>query len=504
MLEEDLYIPGQMMEIADNDSLPSTASSYGSSEELGQPYSPSIQGHSTALSDTPTGQNYPISQMSRRSSSDRHSARSSVGSTKRYNRSTPPSPQNTRPFPLLKPKPSSPTVRPIASHFNLQNLLSKRSGRNDGTGKIGGRPRKNEDSPVPVPSGEGTRLRSASVTSALPGRYHPAQEMHRPPLPDVILSPPAPHPTVTGTSTDLMLETRASMDLLSSFPVPPQVPEESDESDPPLTLPPMENTNGRLEVDFQRDRQNGDPRLARARSFSCPTQEDDGYWISTSSLDLAQFGLSTFEVYDQNQLIHSSGIRDSPTLPDEPIESNRQDKKITVVPPPFPPPRDIPDRRRPRAIRYTHSSSDLSSITATGLSRSVPESVIEQRHRNGNQLLSPTVGSSKPTRSSSTPSLAINISHPTEQVPPLPRNDHSSDGSGADNFIHSPKLEIPPNPRHHKLLEVIYAEMHAARVVNLAPLSLLENYIRTYFKSACLFLPFPGSVSRSLLSYSRR
>ncbi|KAL0956355.1 hypothetical protein HGRIS_002505 [Hohenbuehelia grisea] len=40
----------------------------------------------------------------------------------------------------------------------------------------------------------------------------------------------------------------------------------------------------------------------------------------------------------------------------------------------------------------------------------------------------------------------------------------------------------PPNPRDHTLLELIYNEMHAARFINLAPISLLSNSLGLYFK----------------------
>ncbi|EPQ54467.1 hypothetical protein GLOTRDRAFT_121617 [Gloeophyllum trabeum ATCC 11539] len=45
----------------------------------------------------------------------------------------------------------------------------------------------------------------------------------------------------------------------------------------------------------------------------------------------------------------------------------------------------------------------------------------------------------------------------------------------------SPKA--PVNPRDHSLLEKIYTEMHSSRFINLAPLSLLGNYLSSYFKN---------------------
>jgi hypothetical protein len=50
---------------------------------------------------------------------------------------------------------------------------------------------------------------------------------------------------------------------------------------------------------------------------------------------------------------------------------------------------------------------------------------------------------------------------------------------------------VPPNPSDHSVLERIYTEMHAARFINLAPLSLLANSLGLYFKGA--FFPATGS-----------
>src|SRR6266702_38070 len=48
----------------------------------------------------------------------------------------------------------------------------------------------------------------------------------------------------------------------------------------------------------------------------------------------------------------------------------------------------------------------------------------------------------------------------------------------------------PLNPRDHSLLEYIYSEMHAARFINLSPLSLLAHSLPLYFES--LFMLFPS------------
>jgi hypothetical protein len=46
---------------------------------------------------------------------------------------------------------------------------------------------------------------------------------------------------------------------------------------------------------------------------------------------------------------------------------------------------------------------------------------------------------------------------------------------------------IPPNPSDHSLLERIYKEMHAARCINLSPLSLLASSLTVYFKGGHIF-----------------
>lgn len=49
--------------------------------------------------------------------------------------------------------------------------------------------------------------------------------------------------------------------------------------------------------------------------------------------------------------------------------------------------------------------------------------------------------------------------------------------------------EVPINPYDHSLLEFIYNEMHAARFINLAPLSLLSNMLPLYFQGAPRSIP---------------
>ena len=452
------------MDSADSGPPLSAATSSDSSDDLSQPYTPSIPGPSTSLPDISIDQGYPISQVVRRSTSERSEKRPSAG--RATSKTLPPplpirqTPSNVRPFPMLKP--SNPTNRPI---LNLHNLLPKRAGT------VGGLPRKTKkESTAPV-----------SLSVGLVGR----------------LSTSSPYSNAIGSSSNPMLGSNTSINIL---PIPAQNLDKFGERDPALALPPAESTNGKLEVGFPQNGQNDDQRRTRSRSFSCPTPEDDGQRRTTTSHEFGPFDLSTVGMHDHAQQIRSSNVRNSRNsnfLADvEPTESNRRDKKLSLVPPPLPA-KDIPGRSKPRAIPYGLLSNEFSNST-TGLSRSAPDRSTDHFDRNGSQLLSPTFEPSKPMKSLSTSSLAISTNRSIGQISSSQRSGYSNGNSGAGSItIHSPSAEMPPNPRQHKLLEVIYTEMHAARFVNLAPLSLLENYIRTYFKSMCCPI-----FSSWLVSYS--
>ncbi|KAF7422414.1 hypothetical protein PC9H_010570 [Pleurotus ostreatus] len=75
--------------------------------------------------------------------------------------------------------------------------------------------------------------------------------------------------------------------------------------------------------------------------------------------------------------------------------------------------------------------------------------------------------------------------HP--RSPPISPISHSSARSPDRDSLYHPFLlrtlpKPPANPRDHSLLELIYNEMHAARFINLSPLSLLANYLSLHFK----------------------
>jgi hypothetical protein len=84
----------------------------------------------------------------------------------------------------------------------------------------------------------------------------------------------------------------------------------------------------------------------------------------------------------------------------------------------------------------------------------------------------------------------------TESVSTLPVSLHDTDTIFSLDYSNprssdSPPLEsCPLNPRDHSLLEYIYTGMHAARFINLSPLSLLAHSLPLYFES--LFMLFPS------------
>jgi hypothetical protein len=71
-------------------------------------------------------------------------------------------------------------------------------------------------------------------------------------------------------------------------------------------------------------------------------------------------------------------------------------------------------------------------------------------------------------------------------LPTSIRNVDTIDLLGNSGHLHSENPRpsgAPLNPRDHSLLEHIYTEMHAARFINLSPLSLLANSLPLYFNS---------------------
>ena len=497
MLEEDLYIPGQTVDSVDNCPSLSAVSSSGSSEEHSQSPVSSVPGPSTSLPDIFAGQGPSSSQMIRRSTSERAKNQPPVTQSPSDTLPPPlpvcPTPDYSRAFPRpRRQKTSNTTLLPISTHFNLNNLFPKRSGRDDGTGTDVEQPRKNKETVSPVSSRAVLYPVTVSSSSAAPvqkpKKTYRATSGGR-------SAPWKPYRNMTVTSSKPIPGPKKNINTL---PIPVPQPHGLGARDRSLTLPQVESTNGELGVDFPRSGQDEESLQARTRSLSCPTPEDDGQRKYSANREFESFDPSTISMHDYVQQRRSSHPR-NPRNSGEPVESIRWDKNFTAGPlPPPPPPRNIPGRPRPQAMFFSLSPDDVYGST-TRLSRSVPDEATDQS-------LSPALEATAPKqlKSLSTSSLEIRPRNTTAQVHPLLRNNRSAVNFGAGNIpiIRPPSPEIPTNPRRHKLLELIYSEMHMARFVNLAPLSLLENYIRAYFKSTC-FLRFPALIPSSLLSHPR-
>jgi hypothetical protein len=240
----------------------------------------------------------------------------------------------------------------------------------------------------------------------------------------------------------------------------------------PLTLPPVEIASEDFEIDFMQDEplpdeQEDEFQELISQLFSDPLPEDVARWQPPANILSSQ----------------NSGFFHG----EESVDSDEWNERLAGIPPP-PHPKDIPGLPRPVTIPLSPSSSEVSS--STGLSLSIPESRFSDNSDDEGHSFAPTSITSAPMKSLSTISLAITTKFTTGQASPRSQKCNSTNSSGLDaNSIRSPIAERPPNPRQHKLLDVIYAEMHAARSVNLAPTSLIENQIRTHFKSTCRVFP---------------
>lgn len=271
-----------------------------------------------------------------------------------------------------------------------------------------------------------------------------------------------PYLNKSGTSSNSTLRSNTTIHVP---PVPPQGLPRFSEMDLRLALPLVDNPSDELEPDFLQDDES--PR-SLSEQLPSPPPEDDMRWKPPPNI-LSSLNSGFFDESDS-----------------EPTESNEWEEKLDLNPP-VPPPKDIPGPSTSLRTSLSPSSSDVST-SATGLSLSGPDNRFAD-HSDHNDWLSPTHDSSGVGRDLSTTSLAISTTCTTG--PALSQNCISTEDSGADKSpIISVNAETPPNPRQHNLLDTIYTEMHTARSVNLAPISLIENRIRTHFMSACLSSPF--------------
>jgi hypothetical protein len=184
-------------------------------------------------------------------------------------------------------------------------------------------------------------------------------------------------------------------------------------------------------------------------------------------------------------------VRQNQVLEPEPVLS--VEGKDTVAPPvPASPRRDPspkplfqpPPLSRPMAAPAAPSkpharvptlsiSTTASAPSGTTVTQTVGEDKIHSpvgvHHHHHYQSSVSAVKGSDPTSSSASSAFS-----PTVSISALNSTSNS-------NLVRTaPKA--PVNPRDHSVLELIYTEMHAARFINLAPLSLLASDLSTWFK----------------------
>ncbi|KAA1469908.1 hypothetical protein DENSPDRAFT_928486 [Dentipellis sp. KUC8613] len=156
-----------------------------------------------------------------------------------------------------------------------------------------------------------------------------------------------------------------------------------------------------------------------------------------------------------------------------------------------------PPSRPPSPLSYLptppHSNDDHSTkrtippITTSSLSPPQPSASFTN-------LSASTSSSSLPptTQAPATPgSSSTSFSPPGNGLSPVPQGVEASPTRAAPYapFLMRPVAKAPQNPRDHSLLEFIYNEMHAARFINLSPLSLLSNALPLYFKDVRTHAP---------------
>ena len=98
-------------------------------------------------------------------------------------------------------------------------------------------------------------------------------------------------------------------------------------------------------------------------------------------------------------------------------------------------------------------------------------------------LYNPFVYSSTGISTASVSTLPVSL-HDTDTIYSLDSSNRPFSGSSP------PEPAAPLNPRDHSLLEYIYTGMHAARFINISPLSLLAHSLPLHFES--LFKLFPS------------
>ncbi|KAI0269749.1 hypothetical protein BC834DRAFT_569124 [Gloeopeniophorella convolvens] len=169
------------------------------------------------------------------------------------------------------------------------------------------------------------------------------------------------------------------------------------------------------------------------------------------------------------------------------IEMIEEDLFFPGISPDSPPP-----TRSTTPVPYSTTPPSSSSH----LSHGVYHSTNGQRRLSHNGLATATTAFDSIIYSPMVPGMAVAAAMSTLPVP-IHIGDSTSSMGGSSALSDSSRSvsSVPMNPRDHSLLEYIYTEMHAARFINLSPLSLLANSLPIYFNNlrthAPLMFMFP-------------
>jgi hypothetical protein len=201
----------------------------------------------------------------------------------------------------------------------------------------------------------------------------------------------------------------------------------------------------------------------------------------------------------------STARPNSPPTPKVTVRRNQEPEpvssvegKVNVAPPPVPasPRRDPspkslfhpPPLSRPKTAPTTGKRLPTLSISTT-VSAPVGEgkanTSVGSHHRQHHQPSISTVKASDSIPShhhqrrqrATSPTASISASSPFSPTAPISVLNSNSNS----NLVRTAPM-APVDPRDHTVLGMIYTEMHVARFINLAPLSLLASDLSTWFK----------------------
>lgn len=204
----------------------------------------------------------------------------------------------------------------------------------------------------------------------------------------------------------------------------------------------------------------------------------------------------------------STARPNSPPTPKVTVRRNQEPEpvssvegKVNVAPPPAPasPRRDPspkslfhpPPLSRPKTAPATSKARtrlptlSISTTVSAPVGEGKANTSAGRHHRRHHQPSISTVKASdsipfhhhQRRQRTTSPTASISASSPFSPTAPISVLNSNSNSS----LVRTAPM-APVNPRDHTVLGMIYTEMHAARFINLAPLSLLASDLSTWFK----------------------